>query len=78
VAELAELARRPGWVTEEPEVHLVPHLRDGNMAGLQLVECQTAGGGPTRKPAESIPRSGDSYLATSGDLNLAADGTSAS
>jgi hypothetical protein len=41
VEELAELARRPGWVTEEPEVHLIPHLRDANVAGLQLVECQT-------------------------------------
>ena len=41
IEELAELARRPGWVTEDPEVHLVPHLRDANVAGLQVVECQT-------------------------------------
>lgn len=41
VEELAELTRRPGWVTEEPEVHLVPHLRDANVAGLQVVDCQT-------------------------------------
>jgi hypothetical protein len=40
VEELAELARRPGWITEEPEVHLVPHLRDANIDGLQLVDCQ--------------------------------------
>jgi hypothetical protein len=41
IEELAELARRPGWVAEEPEAHLVPHLRDANITGLQLVECQT-------------------------------------
>jgi hypothetical protein len=41
VEELAELARRPGWVTEEPEAHLVPHLRDASIDGLQLVDCQT-------------------------------------
>ena len=41
VEELAELARRPGWVTEEPEMHLVPHLRDADIDGLQLVGCQT-------------------------------------
>lgn len=44
VEALAELARRPGWVTEEPEepeVHLVPHLRDAGIDGLQLVDWQT-------------------------------------
>lgn len=41
IEELAELACRPGWITEEPEVHLVPHLRDANVAGLRVVECQT-------------------------------------
>jgi hypothetical protein len=41
VEELAALARRPGWVSEEPEVHLVPHLRDASIDGLQLVDCQT-------------------------------------
>jgi hypothetical protein len=45
VEELAELARRPGWVTEEPEVYLAPHLRDAGIDGLQLVNCQTTGGG---------------------------------
>ncbi len=25
---LREVAARPGWVAEEPELHLVPHLRD--------------------------------------------------
>ncbi len=41
VEELAELSRRPGWVTEEPEVHLVPHLRDADVDGLLVVDCQT-------------------------------------
>jgi hypothetical protein len=27
LAELAELMADPGWVTEEPEAHLLPHLR---------------------------------------------------
>jgi hypothetical protein len=42
VDELAALARRPGWVAEEPEVYLVPHLRDASPAGLRLLDC-TAG-----------------------------------
>jgi hypothetical protein len=45
VEELAELARRPGWVTEEPEAHLVPHLRSANIDGLQLVDCETGESG---------------------------------
>ena len=49
VEELAALSRRPGWVTEEPELHLVPHLRSANVEGLRLVECQTReDGGPGR------------------------------
>jgi hypothetical protein len=36
VEELAGLARRPGWVAEEPEAHLVPHLRGAQVAGLRL------------------------------------------
>ena len=27
IEELAELARTADWVTEEPETHLLPHLR---------------------------------------------------
>jgi hypothetical protein len=38
VEELAVLARRPGWVTEEPDVHLLPHLRDASVAGLRLLD----------------------------------------
>jgi hypothetical protein len=36
------LARRPGWVAEEPEGHLTPHLRGARMIGLRVLEC-TAG-----------------------------------
>lgn len=36
VEELADLARRPGWIAEEPEAHLVPHLRGAQVAGLRL------------------------------------------
>jgi hypothetical protein len=36
--ELAVLARRGGWVAEEPEVHLVPHLLAAQQAGLGVAE----------------------------------------
>src|SRR5215472_5436005 len=55
VEELAELSRRPGWVTEEPEVHLVPHLRSANVEGLRLVECQTREDGALGVTAEYRP-----------------------
>ncbi len=40
IDELAALARRPHWIAEEPDAHLVPHLRDvdaAGTAGLRLV-----------------------------------------
>src|SRR5215472_1552536 len=55
IEELAALARRPGWVAEEPEAHLVPHLRDAEIAGLQLVECQTTGDGVLAVSATYTP-----------------------
>jgi hypothetical protein len=30
VVELADLMRGPGWATEDPEAHLLPHLRAAN------------------------------------------------
>ncbi|GII62180.1 hypothetical protein Skr01_22650 [Sphaerisporangium krabiense] len=36
VEELAALARRDAWVTEEPEVHLVPHLMAAGVPGLAV------------------------------------------
>jgi hypothetical protein len=55
VDELAALARRPGWVAEEPEVHLVPHLRAAQVAGLRLAGCRTAEDGVLDVAAEYSP-----------------------
>ncbi len=41
IEELAALARRPGWVAEEPGVHLVPHLEGGGDSGLRVLHCGT-------------------------------------
>jgi hypothetical protein len=38
VEELAALARRPGWVAEDPEIHLAPHLRSARVDGVRIVE----------------------------------------
>ena len=45
IEELAALARRPGWVAEDPYVHLVPHLRAAAVEGLRLVSCRTRADG---------------------------------
>ena len=44
VDELAALARRPGWVAEEPEAHLVPHLSEAE-TGLRVLDCTVAADG---------------------------------
>jgi hypothetical protein len=41
VEELAALAHRAGWVAEDPEIHLVPHLRGASVDGLRIVEMRT-------------------------------------
>ena len=58
VEDLAGLARRPGWVAEEPEVHLVPHLRGAQVAGLRLTGWHTGEDGVLAVAAEY--RSGES------------------
>lgn len=59
VEELAALARRPGWVAEEPEVHLVPHVRGASAAaGLRLISCDARDDGVLEIAAEHGP--GDS------------------
>jgi hypothetical protein len=58
IEELAVLARRPGWVAEEPEAHLVPHLRGAGVAGLRLLECRSGDDGVLEVTAEHGP--GDS------------------
>ena len=52
VEELAGLARRPGWVAEEPEAHLVPHLRGAEVAGLRLSGWHTGEDGVLEAVAE--------------------------
>jgi hypothetical protein len=58
VEELAALARRPGWVAEEPEVHLVPHLRRAGAGPLRLLTCSSGDDGVLNVEAECGP--GDS------------------
>jgi hypothetical protein len=55
IEELAVLARRPDWVAEEPEAHLVPHLRGANVAGLRLTGWRTGGDGVLEAVAEYRP-----------------------
>lgn len=38
IEDLAALARRPGWIAEEPEIHLAPHLRSAAVEGLRIAE----------------------------------------
>jgi hypothetical protein len=58
IEELAILARRPGWVAEEPDVHLVPHLRGARVPGLRLSGWHTGADGVLEAVAEYRP--GDS------------------
>jgi len=58
VDELAALARRPGWVAEEPEAHLVPHLRGADVAGLRLLDCSGGDDGVLDVVAEYSPDDG--------------------
>jgi hypothetical protein len=62
VEELAALARRPGWVAEEPEAHLVPHLRGANIAGLHLVDCETGDDGVLAVTATYLPGASRSVI----------------
>src|ERR1700761_6605251 len=36
----AALARRPGWVAEEPGAHLEPHLTGAHVPGLDVRGCR--------------------------------------
>lgn len=49
IDELAALARRPHWVAEEPDAHLVPHLRAASAqdagTGLHLVRTTSGADG---------------------------------
>jgi hypothetical protein len=65
VEELAELARRPRWVAEDPELHLAPHLRRASVDGLRIGEIQTAQDGTLTITAEATKAPA---AANSGDL----------
>jgi hypothetical protein len=45
IEELAALARRAGWVAEDPDVHLVPHLTAAAVEGLRLVSYRVRADG---------------------------------
>jgi hypothetical protein len=46
VEELLEATRRPGWVAEQPELHLLPHLqRACESSALQLLDARASGDG---------------------------------
>src|SRR4029077_16948092 len=55
VQELAQLARRPGWVAEEPEAHLVPHLQSASVPGLTVLPCRAGEDGVLDVAAEHSP-----------------------
>ena len=57
VEELADLTRRPGWVAEDPEIHLVPHLRSASVDGARIVEIRTREDGMLAVDAECAPTS---------------------
>jgi hypothetical protein len=52
VEELAALARRPGWVAEDPEIHLMPHMRGASVDGVRIVEIRTGEDGVLAVDAE--------------------------
>ena len=68
IDELATLARRDGWVAEEPEAHLLPHLRraidapnspwtlrDSSVtAGVLVLDLAWAGRGPSALRADAF------------------------
>lgn len=55
VEELAALARRPRWVAEDPEIHLVPHLRGADVDGLRITRIRTGEDGVLAVGAECEP-----------------------
>src|SRR5215475_14724854 len=52
VEELAELARRPRWVAEDPELHLAPHLRRASVDGLRIGDIRAVQAGVLAVTAE--------------------------
>ena len=58
IEELASLARRTGWVAEEPQAHLVPRLRRAHVDGLELAVCQAGQDGVLNIVAHHRPGAG--------------------
>ncbi|HET7014085.1 MAG TPA: hypothetical protein VFI65_09245 [Streptosporangiaceae bacterium] len=56
--DLGALARRPGWVAEEPEAHLVPHLLSAEQAGLRVIETSVGNDGVLDIRAEPVGEAG--------------------
>lgn len=56
--ELLRLANLPGWVAEDPDVHMVPHLRDSGPTGLRLLDISTSDAGVLNVTAEHRPGAG--------------------
>jgi hypothetical protein len=54
VEELAALARRPDWVAEDPEIHLVPHLRGASVDGVRITQIRTGQDGVLAVDAEFV------------------------
>jgi hypothetical protein len=55
VEELATLARRPGWVAEDPDSHLAPHLRGASVDGIRIAQIRTGEDGVLTVDAEYDP-----------------------
>ena len=55
VDELAALIRRPGWVAEEPGIHLVPQLSGADVAGISVLDCRAGADGVLDVDAEHRP-----------------------
>jgi hypothetical protein len=60
IDELAQLARRPEWVAEEPRLHLLPHLEAAAEAeGCRLNDVREDGGLLDVHVATTATRAGD-------------------
>jgi hypothetical protein len=60
--ELAALARRPGWVAEDPCIHLAPHLHGATVDGLRIVQIRAGEDGMLAVDAECSPGVGRGEL----------------
>ena len=52
VEELAALAHRPGWVAEDPGIHLAPQRRSASVDGVRIIQIRTGQDGVLAVDAE--------------------------